>query len=140
MGGRVGWGFNMKKTTLIISLLIFGFSACKTTQHSAVDETVENSVVTTAGVDAVTGLYLDENLKFVQAHCTGCHSAKLITMNRFTRDGWKEKIVWMQQTQKLWDLGEAEPLVLDYLAKYYAPEERPLRRQPLAVKEWYELD
>lgn len=129
----------MKKTTLILTLLIFGITACKTAKNS-VDESIESSVVSTDGIDAATGLYLDENLKFVQAHCTNCHSSKLITMNRFTREGWEEKIRWMQKTQNLWDLGEAEPLVLDYLAKYYAPEERPLRRQPLEIKEWYELN
>lgn len=126
----------MKKLTLTIATLIFVGSACKTAQQPV----AENTAVVTAGTDSATGLRLDKNLKFVQAHCTGCHSSKLITMNRFTHEGWKEKIVWMQETQKLWDLGEAEPKVLDYLAKYYAPEERPLRRQPLNVKEWYELD
>jgi CxxC motif-containing protein (DUF1111 family) len=129
----------MKKIAFIISLLIFGVSACKTAQQS-VDKIAESTVATADGIDTATGLYLDENLMLVQAHCTNCHSSKLITMNRFTREGWKEKIVWMQQTQNLWDLGEAEPKVLDYLAKYYAPEERPLRRQPLEVKTWYELN
>jgi cytochrome c5 len=126
----------IKLLSLVFSIGLM-LVACKTAQQP-ITETVKATVVND-GKDATTGLYLDENLKFVQAHCTGCHSAKLITMNRFTRDGWKEKIVWMQQTQKLWDLGEAEPKVLDYLAKYYAPEERQLRRQPLGVKEWYEL-
>ncbi|MDP5120416.1 MAG: hypothetical protein NWQ46_02385 [Spirosomaceae bacterium] len=129
----------MKNITVLITALIFGITSCKTAQQS-VEEMEENTAAVVDGKDAITGLFLDENLKFVQAHCTGCHSSKLISMNRFTREGWKEKIVWMQQTQKLWDLGEAEPLVLDYLAKYYAPEERSLRRQPLEVKEWYELN
>ena len=129
----------MRKIIYLISVLIFGISACQTVRQATVAE-MEEVNVSTKDTDVATGLYLDPNLKHVQAHCTGCHSAKLITMNRFTREGWKEKIVWMQQTQKLWDLGDAEPLVLDYLAKYYAPEERPLRRQPLDVKTWYELN
>lgn len=45
----------------------------------------------------------------------------------------------MQQTQGLWDLGEAEPIILDYLAKHYAPEARASRRQPLTDIEWYSL-
>lgn len=131
--------FNMKNSILVIAVLIFGITACQTARN-VVDKREVKNAPTTNTTDVAMGLHLDKNLKFVQAHCTGCHSAKLITMNRFTRDGWKEKIVWMQETQKLWDLGEAEPPILDYLAKYYAPEERPLRRQPLDVKEWYELN
>ena len=46
----------------------------------------------------------------------------------------------MQESQGLWDLGENEPIILDYLAEYYAPEERASRRQPLGTIEWYELN
>lgn len=89
--------------------------------------------------DTETGLAVDKRLMLVKAQCTGCHSSKLILQNRFTRDGWKAKIRWMQQTQKLWDLGESEPVVLDYLTQHYGPEERVFdgRRQPLATIKWY---
>ena len=91
------------------------------------------------GKDVQTGLLDGEGLSVVKANCLACHSAKLVTQNRFTREGWHEKIVWMQQTQGLWDLGENEPIILDYLAEHYAPEERASRRQPLTDIEWYEL-
>ena len=61
-----------------------------------------------------------------------------MTQNRATRDGWKDIIVWMQETQKLWDLGDNEPLILDYLGKNYAPNKKG-RRQNLKNIEWYEL-
>ncbi len=91
--------------------------------------------------DPNTGLVVDERLTLVTAQCTACHSSKLILQNRFTRDGWKEKIRWMQRTQKLWDLGESEPVILDYLVNYYGPEQKPFdgRRKPLPAVQWYKL-
>ena len=89
-------------------------------------------------LDAVTGLVVDDALPLVKGNCVGCHSAKLITQNRATREGWKSMIVWMQETQKLWDLGENEDEILDYLAKHYAPEQVG-RRQNLQQVEWYDL-
>lgn len=91
--------------------------------------------------DPDTGLVVAEQLNIVKAHCTSCHSSKLILQNRFTRDGWKEKIRWMQRTQNLWDLRDSEPVVLDYLAKYYGPEQKAFdgRRKPMAGVKWYKL-
>lgn len=90
-------------------------------------------------LDVVTGLVVDDALPLVKGNCVGCHSAKLITQNRATREGWKSMIVWMQETQKLWDLGENEDEILDYLAEYYAPEQVG-RRQNLENIEWYDLE
>ena len=59
--------------------------------------------------------------------------------NRATREGWEEMIRWMQETQKLWDLGPTEDKILDYLATYYAPENKG-RRAQLVVDEWYEIE
>lgn len=92
------------------------------------------------GKDVVTGLVVGEGFEIVRTTCTGCHSSAIILQNRFTREGWKEKIVWMQQTQGLWDLGENEPAILDYLAAHYAPEAPKGRRIPLKDIEWYELE
>jgi len=90
------------------------------------------------GVDIGTGLIADEGWEMVRANCTACHSAKLITQNRQTRDGWKELIAWMQETQGLWDLGKNEELILDYLAKNYAPGDKG-RRANLKNIQWYVL-
>jgi hypothetical protein len=45
----------------------------------------------------------------------------------------------MQQKQKLWDLGESESKILDYLAKNYPPSEKVNRRAALKNIEWYKL-
>lgn len=91
------------------------------------------------GVHLATGFKEGENLDLVLANCISCHSAKMVTQNRATREGWKSMIKWMQETQNLWELGDAEPLILDYLAKYYAPEKAG-RRQPLTNVDWYVLE
>lgn len=91
------------------------------------------------GKDVETGLLAGEGLELVKANCTACHSSALILQNRFTREGWHSKIVWMQETQGLWDLGGNEAIILDYLTANYAPEAPQGRRVPLSGIEWYEL-
>ena len=93
------------------------------------------------GIHVMTGLKVDKGWQIVRGTCTACHSAKLVTQNRATREGWKKMIVWMQETQNLWDLGEQEDLILDYLAANYAPEEAGRRPNlDLAEVEWYILE
>lgn len=87
----------------------------------------------------VDGLVEGEGREVVATNCTVCHSAKLITQNRATREGWQNMIKWMQETQNLWQLGDNEVVILDYLEKYYAPEAKG-RRQALKNIEWYELE
>ena len=90
--------------------------------------------------DPETGLVVDQNLYMIKAQCTSCHSSKLIIANRFTRDGWKQKIRWMQEKHNLWDLGETEKQVLDYLEKYYPAGQPTARRAPLKDIKWYKLE
>jgi len=90
------------------------------------------------GIDVESGLIVDEHYELVKGTCSACHSINLVTQNSATREGWKDLIVWMQKTQKLWDLGDNEVLILDYLEKNYAPKEQG-RRAPLKDVEWYEL-
>ncbi|PCI93802.1 MAG: hypothetical protein COB15_15660 [Flavobacteriales bacterium] len=90
------------------------------------------------GIDVESGLIVDEHYELVKGTCSACHSIALVTQNSATREGWKELIVWMQKTQKLWDLGDNEALILDYLEKNYAPKKQG-RRAPLKNIEWYEL-
>jgi len=93
------------------------------------------------GIHVQTGMVYDQNFQVVRATCTSCHSAKLITQNRATREGWKQMIVWMQETQGLPDLGDQEPVILDYLATHYAPKEVGRRQNlDLAEVEWYILN
>lgn len=90
------------------------------------------------GIHVPTGLIVDDGCQEVMVTCGACHSLDLVTQNRATRSGWKDIIVWMQETQKLWDLGEKEVVILDYLAKNYAPENSG-RRKNLENVEWYNL-
>ena len=98
-----------------------------------------NIADSTIVLDAATGLIVAEGLDLVTAHCTGCHSSKLITQFHTDRQGWLEKVRLMQQKHKLWDLGEAEPVILDYLAKNYPPTEKVNRRAALKNVDWYKL-
>ncbi len=91
------------------------------------------------GIHVRTGLVVSEGFNIVKGTCTACHSAKLVTQNRASRQGWKDMIRWMQQSQGLWDLGENEKMILDYLARHYAPEAVG-RRKPAEVQEWYLLE
>lgn len=110
-------------------------------ESTQTDERIEDDAA--EGIHPETGLIEGEGLNLVIANCTPCHSAKLITQNRADRDGWKKMIVWMQETQNLWDLGANEDIILDYLARNYpledAAAQQRMRRKPLENIEWYEL-
>jgi hypothetical protein len=92
------------------------------------------------GKDHSTGFVVDEGFEIVKTTCTACHSSDIVLQNKFTREGWKAKIVWMQETQGLWDLGDNEAIILDYLAKHHAPAPPTGRRVPLKDIEWYDLN
>jgi len=91
------------------------------------------------GKDMETGLLAGEGFEIVKGTCTACHSSAIILQSGFTREGWHEKIVWMQETQGLWNLGENESVILDYLAANYGIKESQGRRKPLTGIDWYEL-
>lgn len=133
----------MKKALKIIVLCfsIFTFINASFIERK---EKIENETPliqadSTIKIDNNTGLIIAEGLDLVTAHCTGCHSSKLITQFHTDKKGWLEKIRWMQQKQKLWDLGPAEPIILDYLAKNYPPSEKINRRKNLENTNWYSL-
>src|SRR5690606_326101 len=127
--------------TLLIGAVIMRFVSRKTEEEPVPDKIVqvsENEEIV-EGKHVLTGLVDDEGLNLVIAHCTGCHSAKLVTQNRFNKEGWIRVIRWMQETQNLWDLGESEEAIVEYLSKHYAPEFAG-RRKPLNEIDWYELE
>lgn len=90
------------------------------------------------GIHVSTGFKNGEGLPLVIENCIPCHSSKLVIQNRASREGWIGMIRWMQKTQSLWDLGTDEDIIVNYLSKYYAPEEKG-RRETLSNIEWYEL-
>lgn len=91
------------------------------------------------GIHIRTGLKDGEGLMTVIGNCTSCHSAKLLTQNRMTAERWVETIRWMQEKQGLWDLGENEAVIVNYLVTNY-PYKKKGRRQQLENIEWYELE
>lgn len=134
--------FNTFRNAVVV-LCIFSFFIYACTQHKEAGEAnatqVDTAMIMGDSIDQTTGLVIDDALPIVVGNCTACHSAQLIAQNRATREGWKSMIVWMQQTQNLWDLGENEDVILDYLAEHYAPEQAG-RRKNLENIEWYELE
>ncbi len=102
-----------------------------------VEEEEEAEVVN--GIEVTSGLIYDDGYKLVATNCGACHSLELVTQNAATREGWIEIIRWMQETQGLWDLGDDESIILDYLSKNYAPKEVG-RRPNLENIEWYDLE
>lgn len=121
-------------------LSVFAIWLCSFRQEVGKQPVIVSLVKDTLKTDSTTGLIIDKDLYMVKAQCTSCHSPMLISQNRFTRDGWKQKIRWMQANHNLWELGDAEPIVLNYLEKYYAPTQTYSRRAPLKNIDWYPLD
>ena len=91
------------------------------------------------GIHVRTGLVEAEGLMTVVNNCTNCHSAKLVTQNRMSTEGWNTTIKWMQETQNLWDLGGNQEIIVNYLVTNYPPIAKG-RRMILTDIEWYELE
>ena len=91
------------------------------------------------GIHVRTGFVEGDGLMEVVNNCTNCHSAKLVTQNRMSKEQWEATIRWMQETQNLWDLGDNEPIIVNYLATHYAPTKKG-RRQNLTDIDWYALE
>jgi hypothetical protein len=91
------------------------------------------------GIHLRTGFVDGDGLMLVVNNCTNCHSAKLVTQNRMSKERWLATIRWMQETQNLWDLGENEEAIVNYLAINYAPTKKG-RRQSLEDIQWYVLE
>jgi hypothetical protein len=99
---------------------------------------VFDSVDIRNGIHVPTGMIADTGCAEVVQNCGACHSLELVKQNRATKEGWKDIITWMQETQKLWDLGLQEETILNYLAKNYGPQNSG-RRKNLENIEWYQL-
>lgn len=136
--------FFMAIATILVYVLIdptlASFSSKNKEEYIAVTEVndpdfdkIEN------GIHLRTGFVEDDGLMLVVNNCTNCHSAKLVTQNRMSKERWLATIRWMQETQNLWDLGKNEETIVNYLATNYAPTKKG-RRQNLTEIEWYVLD
>lgn len=106
--------------------------------YTIIQEEVDEDLIEN-GIHLRTGFVDGEGLMAVINNCTNCHSAKLVTQNRMSKDRWIATIKWMQETQNLWDLGGNEEIIVNYLAKNYAPTKKG-RREGLTNIEWYALE
>ncbi|MDA1068113.1 MAG: hypothetical protein O3C43_16615 [Verrucomicrobia bacterium] len=84
--------------------------------------------------DPATGLIIADNWKLVATHCMLCHSTKGFTAVRLDRNNWEKIIRMMQEKNGLWQLGDIEPKILDYLETNYGLSKEnynPKIRRPL---------
>jgi hypothetical protein len=100
----------LKPFLALIALAVLITVSCKTGKSYKSDVV---AIIDTTKIDEHTGFVMAPNYELLVAHCTGCHSAKLVLQYRGSRTDWLNKIRWMQEKQNLWNLGEAEPLILD---------------------------
>jgi hypothetical protein len=91
------------------------------------------------GIHVRTGLMEAEGLMTVVNNCTTCHSAQLVTQNRMGKAQWEATIRWMQKEQGLWELGDNEEIIINYLTTNY-PVLKKGRRQALTAIDWYNLE
>lgn len=125
-------------TVLIAAIVVFYVKGNRDKGHyddlgSKDPNRVEN------GIHVRTGLIDAPGLMETVNNCTTCHSAKLVMQNRMSKERWHATIRWMQETQNLWDLGDQEDIIVDYLVTNYPPQKKG-RRQSLSEIQWYSLD
>ncbi|MEE9407084.1 MAG: monoheme cytochrome C [Polaribacter sp.] len=112
---------------------IFGNDNSNVVYSEIIEDKVEN------GIHLRTGLIDAEGLMTVVNNCTNCHSAKLVTQNRMNKERWNATIKWMQKTQGLWNLGENQEKIVNYLVTNY-PTIAKGRRLKLENINWYTLE
>ena len=75
-------------------------------------------------LDPFSGLKMTGDWQIVLGNCIACHSPKLITQQRGTRQQWLNMIRWMQEKQNLWEFQpDIEDKILTYLEETYPPRE-----------------
>lgn len=122
---------------LVFSLLLGSFFLHQA-EADSVPQALEAEATEAPPLDSLTGFIATGDYQIVVANCTGCHSSQLVLQNRATANGWRDMIHWMQETQGLWELGDNEDKIVQYLATHYAPEATG-RRTNLVVEDWYEI-
>ena len=115
------------------------FSAFKDRTETATSLKEVDEDIIENGIHVETGFVDAEGLMTVINNCTSCHSAKLVTQNRMSKEHWNATIIWMQETQNLWDLGLDQEIIVNYLVTNY-PVEDTGRREKLTNITWYDLE
>lgn len=123
-------------TVLIIgSIYFFGQT---NTELVEIDKSIADPEKIENGVHVRSGFIEAPGMQETINNCTSCHSAQLVIQNRMNKERWQTTIDWMQETQNLWELGDNEEIIIDYLVKNYPPSSKG-RREALTNVEWYEL-
>lgn len=138
-GHRRKWsqlGFIFLSFVIVVGAYLY-VQSNKEPQSVIKDHTVANIQIEN-GIHVPTGLKDGEGLMTVVANCTACHSAQLIIQNRMDEERWNATIRWMQETQNLWELGDQQEVIVNYLVENY-PVNSKGRRGKLENIEWYEL-
>ena len=131
--------FLLSLATLLLLFLIYDptlsiFESSPDDTIAVVDEDkIENDIHLHTGLKDAKGLMTVVN------NCTNCHSAKLVIQNRMNKERWDATIRWMQETQNLWDLGDNQKVIVDYLVVNYPVMEKS-RRENLTNISWYEIN
>jgi hypothetical protein len=130
--------FFLMIATLLLLFLVFDptFSIFKQQDVQIATDVDEDRIEN--GIHVRTGLKDAKGLMVVVNNCTNCHSAKLVIQNRMNKERWNATIRWMQETQNLWDLGDNQTIIVDYLVANYPVSEKS-RREPLTNIHWYEI-
>lgn len=120
---------------VIASIYFFGEP---TSEHiELVPETYDPNKIEN-GIHLRTGFIEAPGMQETINNCTNCHSAQLVIQNRMSKERWMATIDWMQQTQNLWELGENEEVIINYLVENYPVIDKG-RRAILKDVEWYKL-
>lgn len=133
----VGFGFAIVLLVVFLATYFFVIDANEKPEQILNDQTASSNEFVD-GIHIRTGLKDGEGLMTVIANCTACHSAQLVIQNRMNKERWDATIRWMQETQNLWDLGDNQEVIVNYLVKNY-PVTGKGRRGNLQDIEWYEL-
>jgi len=120
--------------TSLALLSLFALASCSPEPVEEKNETVDGETETATEapavvaavevrVDPATGFKMGGDWELVRSHCTGCHSAKLITQQRGTAQQWLAMIRWMQKKQNLWQFDPGtENRIIAYLSENYPPD------------------
>ena len=101
---------------------------------------LSQSILAAQNIDPESGLIVDSGFTVVKKQCSLCHSPQLIIQNKASYQGWLDTLRWMQKEQGMQPLSQqTEVLILNYLAKNYAPEQVG-RRRPLVIEQWKKLN
>lgn len=125
--------------TVLFLFLVYDptFSVFESNQGDVLSEVIDEDTIEN-GIHVQTGLKDAPGMDLVIQNCTNCHSAKLVTQNRMSKERWDATIRWMQKTQNLWELGDKQEVIVNYLVTNYPVEDKG-RRASLGEIEWYKL-